>query len=212
MTFHVEHIIEKFFPNKNLDEIFSKFCLLKEHYFKWNQNVNISSIRDEDGFWLKHIIDGLCLAKYIDDNYKNKEILDVGSGGGFPALVLAIVLDSKVVALEPLRKKTDFIEYSSVKLGLKNITIINSKFGNIKKSYPIVASRALGMYNELCRHFFKLDPKTKVIIMTTNKGLKQLEVNYKTITTQYDYVKSIHSNVLENYVLCECFSQKNQLK
>jgi len=208
MTFHVEHIIKKFFPNKDLDEIFNKFCSLKDFYFKWNENINISSIRDEDGFWLKHIIDGLCLAKYIDDNYKNEEILDVGSGGGFPALVLAIVLDSKVVALEPLRKKTDFIEYSSIKLGLKNIKIINSKFANVKESYPIVVSRALGLYDELCKHFFKQNPETKIIIMTTNKGLKQLSTSHKVVTTQYDYVKSIYPNVLENYVLCECFSKK----
>ena len=89
-----------------------------------------------------------------------------------------------------------------------NIKVVNSKFANVKKGYPIVVSRALGLYNELCRHFFKQDPKTKIIIMATNKSVKQLTVDHKIITTQYDYVNSLYPNALGNYVLCECFSKK----
>jgi 16S rRNA (guanine(527)-N(7))-methyltransferase RsmG len=207
--FHVERTIEKFFPNKDLIVVMDRMRLLKELYFKWNEAINISSIRDEDGFWLKHVADSLCLSKYLHDNYNNESVLDVGSGGGFPALIIAIMLESQVTALEPIKKKTDFIDHCSLKLGLTNLKTINAKFENLNKSYPVVVSRALGLYNSLCAHFFEEDTSTKIIIMTTNKNITDLKYEYKISTTEYDFVNAECSDKLKDHILCECFCKKS---
>ena len=207
--FHVERTIEKFFPNKDLTVVMGRMRLIKELYFKWNEAINISSIRDEDGFWLKHVADSLCLSKYLYDNYNNESVLDVGSGGGFPALIIAVMLESQVTALEPIKKKTDFIDHCSLKLGLTNLKTINAKFENLDKGYPVVVSRALGLYNSLCDHFFEKDANTKIIIMTTNKNITDLKYEYKITTTEYDFVNTECSNKLKDHILCECFCRKS---
>lgn len=207
--FHVERVVKNFFPDKDLAKIMAQFAQLKELYFKWNNKINISSIRDEESFWIKHIIDSLCLAKYIKDNFENKDVLDVGSGGGFPALVLSLILDSNVVALEPIKKKTDFIDHCSFRLKLKNIKTVNSKFGELNKSYSVVVSRALGLYKELCDHFFGLDQNTKIVIMTTSKNIEGFDYQYKLGLDEYAYANSECSDKLKDHVLCECFYKKN---
>ncbi|HOW17260.1 MAG TPA: 16S rRNA (guanine(527)-N(7))-methyltransferase RsmG [bacterium] len=206
--FHVEHVLKKLFVNKDLPKIKGQLELLKEKYFKWNNVYNISSIRNENDFWIKHVLDSLCLAKYLSLDPKIKKIIDVGSGGGFPAIVLSMVLDSDVLALEPIKKKTDFIDYCSLKIGLKNLHTINSKFQNMRLDQDVVVSRALGMYNELCTHSFSQDKKPRVVIMTTNKNIKELSFEHVTIKDQYDEVSEFSLGKLEDHILCEVYSKK----
>lgn len=207
MMFHVEHVLDKFFENKNLNEIKSQLELLKERYFKWNKVYNISSIRDEEGFWIKHVIDSLCLCKYLGTDPGAKKIIDVGSGGGFPAIILSIVLSSEITALEPIKKKTDFIDHCALRLGLKNLKTLNARFEDTKFDHDVVVSRALGMYNELCRHSFSQAKVPKVILMTTKTNLKALVYKNTIVSEQYEQVEKLTKSELRDHVLCEVYPE-----
>ena len=86
------------------DEEVMQFEKLYALFVDWNSKINLSSIRDETGIYQKHFVDSILVLKYFD--LEDKDILDLGSGGGFPALPLGIALeDSKIVALDSVGKK-----------------------------------------------------------------------------------------------------------
>ena len=119
--FHVEQFLEKFLPELDRPAIMKQFAFIEQEYMKWNKVINISSIRDKEGFWIKHVLDSLSLVSHINKgSYKGYEIMDIGSGGGFPGLVLGICLENKVTMVEPIKKKTDFIDHCILRLKLEN--------------------------------------------------------------------------------------------
>ena len=122
----------------------------------YNKHTNITSITDMEGIYLKHFYDSLSLLKALDisDNF---DILDVGSGGGFPGLVLAIAFPKvKITLLDSNHKKSDFQRFVVQKLGLKNVEIVTDRaenFFNTGNKYDVVVSRAvanLTILTELC--------------------------------------------------------------
>lgn len=135
------------------------YCILLLEY---NKHTNITAIRDESGVYLKHFYDSLTLVNICDfkDNYS---VLDVGSGGGFPGLVLAIVFPNiKVTLLDSNHKKSDFQKYIVSKLNLLNVVIVNDRaedYFRTGKKYDIVVARAVAklvILSELCIPFVKV--------------------------------------------------------
>ena len=170
MMFHVEPFLKKLFPDITPKPVIERFNILKTEYFKWNKIYNISSIKNEDEFWTKHVVDSLCLASYIyNEFHEGEKIFDIGSGGGFPGIVLAIVLNNKLSMVEPIGKKTGFIEHAILKLKLTNSEVIRSRYENIKNidNNFLIVSRALGNYQDLKKHFYNINRNAKLIIMTT---------------------------------------------
>jgi 16S rRNA (guanine527-N7)-methyltransferase len=106
--FHVEQFLAKFLPELDSKLILEKLLNIEQEYMKWNKVINISSIRDEKGFWIKHVLDSLCLTSHIKRFYQGYDIMDIGSGGGFPGLVLGVCLDNNVAMVEPIKKKNRF--------------------------------------------------------------------------------------------------------
>ena len=130
---------------------------------EYNKHTNITAIRDTHGVYLKHFYDSLTLAKVYDFN-KNIDLLDVGSGGGFPGIVLAIVYPNlKVTLLDSNHKKSDFQNYIVDKLKLNNVLVVNDRAENYYKKeiqYDLVVARAvanLSVLSELCIPFVKND-------------------------------------------------------
>ncbi len=132
------------------DDKIEKLNKLREVCLEYNKHTNLTSITNEHDFNVKHILDSLSILKFYELN--NKKILDVGSGGGFPGLVLAIVLeDSEVVMLDSNNKKTKYIDHAISELGLTNAKTINSRVeeANIDESFDVVTSRAVAALNIL---------------------------------------------------------------
>lgn len=132
------------------DEQIDKLNKLREVCLEYNKHTNLTSITDEREFNIKHILDSLSVLKF--NVLDNKNILDVGSGGGFPGLVLAIVLPtSKITMLDSNNKKTKYIDHAILELGLSNANTINARVeeADLKEKYDVVVSRAVAALNVL---------------------------------------------------------------
>ena len=117
---------------------------------EYNKHTNITSIIEEKEFNEKHILDSISIVKFYE--LENKTILDVGSGGGLPGLVLAIALpSSKITMLDSNNKKIEFINYAIKELELKNSSTIYSRIevSDTVEKYDIVLSRAVSPLNIL---------------------------------------------------------------
>lgn len=137
------------------DDQLSKFAhyhlLLKE----WNARMNLTGIDDEEGVYEKHFYDSLLSVK--DICYKGK-LADVGSGAGFPGIVLKIAFeDLETVLIEPLKKRCIFLQAVIDELELKGIEVINARsedyIRNHLPDFDIVTARAvanLNILSELC--------------------------------------------------------------
>ncbi len=130
-----------------------------------NATTNLTAIRDPAEGWLRHVFDALTLlpvlaeAKPAGDRLS---ICDVGSGGGIPAIVLAITRpDADVTLLEATGRKCEFLTSSSAELGLSNVTVVNNRSeragafpgGELRDRFDVVTARALGriaVASELC--------------------------------------------------------------
>ena len=142
-------------------EQISKFERYLELLLEWNEKFNLTAITDKDEIEEKHFIDSIYLVKYFD--LKNKTLLDVGSGAGFPGIPLAIVEPSlRVTLLETTGKRVKFLQEAVKELGLSNVEIIQGRAEEQKEreKYDIVTARAVKELNvllELCFYLVKVD-------------------------------------------------------
>ncbi len=113
----------------------------KEHLFKWNKVHNLTGAKDEktmDAF----IYDAVFPISFLPPA---KTLLDIGSGAGFPGMILAFALpDTHVTLVEPLTKKAGFLQFIKADLGLHNVTVVKQKVQDMTpKIFDIITSRAL---------------------------------------------------------------------
>ena len=143
-----------------LKEQISKFEKYLDLLLEWNEKFNLTAIIDKEEVEEKHFIDSISLVKYFD--VKNKALLDVGSGAGFPGIPLAIVEPSlKVTLLETTGKRVKFLQVAVKELGLTNVEIIQGRAEEQKQreKYDIVTARAVKELNillELCFYLVKV--------------------------------------------------------
>lgn len=129
---------------------------------KQNEVVNLTAIKDKEGIYLKHFYDSLTVIKEIKD-IEGKSLLDVGSGAGFPGMVLKIVFPNlEVHLLDSNNKKIDFLKKLAEKLNLTKIYFIHERvedhFKEVGASYDYVVARAvanLSVLAELCMPLVK---------------------------------------------------------
>ena len=116
-----------------------------DELLRWNQRVNLTSIRDRDEAIEKHLLDSLLLLLHLDDS---KHIMDMGSGGGFPGIPLAIANPAlRVVSIDSVGKKINFQKHIKRLLQLDNLTILQSRVEALEKTclekkYDLVVCRA----------------------------------------------------------------------
>ena len=128
----------------------------------YNSHTNLTRITQEKEVYLKHFYDSLTLVKAI--KLDNQSLLDVGTGAGFPGLVLKIVFpDLKVTLIDSLNKRINFLNSVIEKLNLKNVKAIHIRAEeyalNNREKYDIVTSRAVANLNslsELCIPYVKV--------------------------------------------------------
>lgn len=126
-----------------LDQLDKYYHLLKE----WNEKINLTRIIEENDVYLKHFYDSLTLSRVIDLN-KNLTLCDIGTGAGFPGLVLKIVFPSlKITLVDSLLKRIKFLNIVIEELGLTGIETVHSRAEDYvkfhKNEFDIVTSRAV---------------------------------------------------------------------
>jgi 16S rRNA (guanine(527)-N(7))-methyltransferase RsmG len=206
LMFHVEHFIDTFLPKLNKDLLVKKLEFIEQEYFKWNKHINISSLRDKDGFWIRHVLDSLCLVHYFYEKKEDGDIFDIGSGGGFPGLILATALSNNISMFEPVIKKTDFTKHCILRLSLNNAKVFNERYQDIKKlsKNVLVVSRALGNYKEMCEHFFNIEPELKIVLMSTKTDLDKLKgLKLEVFDKSYDFINNHLKNTFKNNILVQ---------
>ncbi len=123
---------------------------------EWNGRFNLTAIKSKEDFEIKHIRDSMLGLPFINGN-----VLDVGSGAGFPGLVIKIEKpETRVTLLDSVRKKTEYLCEAIEKLGLNGITAVHSRIEDMKEkeSYDTVTARAvarLATLTEYCLPFVK---------------------------------------------------------
>lgn len=171
--------------NKELD-------LLEQYYnflIQYNEHTNITAITKKDDVYIKHFLDSLMVTKSIDLNHINN-LIDIGSGAGFPGIVLKIFFPNiKIILLDSNNKKTTFLNEVIKKLNLKDIQVVNLRAEEYMKNhlneFDICISRAVAyidIITSLSLPFIKEDGS--VILM---KGNYQDEI--KILNT---YKKELH--------------------
>lgn len=141
-----------------------QFRLYYELLVDWNTRMNLTSITEKEEVIDKHFVDSVALYNYKD--YKNKSLLDVGTGAGFPGIPLKIICpECRVVLLDSLAKRVTFLNEVISKLGLNDITATHGRAediardNNYRESFDIVVSRAvanLSTLSEYCLPFVKV--------------------------------------------------------
>lgn len=151
--------------NIKLDE--SQLSKLNRYYellIIWNEKINLTAITDKEGVYLKHFYDSLTLVKAINLN-KNLSLCDIGTGAGFPGVVLKICFPNlNITLVDSLEKRIKFLNIVIKELGLKNITTIHARAEiyakETREKFDIVTSRAvakLNILNELCIPLVKVN-------------------------------------------------------
>jgi 16S rRNA (guanine527-N7)-methyltransferase len=135
-------IILKYFPELSSDKI-EKFKQLESLYIYWNQRINVVSRKNINELYINHVLHSLAIAKII--NFKNKtNILDVGTGGGFPGIPLAILFpDCNFTLVDSIAKKIHVVDSIVDSLKLDNICTSISRVESLNTKHDFIVSRAV---------------------------------------------------------------------
>lgn len=113
-------------------------------FLKQNAKLNLISKNDEKFLWEKHIFDSLSIERYFDKYKKGKTMLDIGTGGGFPALPVAYTYkDIDVYPLDSIRKKINAINEMKDELNLENVFPICERAEKLSQKFDLITSRAV---------------------------------------------------------------------
>jgi 16S rRNA methyltransferase gidB len=143
-------LILKYFPEIT-DEQKQQFEKLEQLYTEWNEKINVISRKDMDRLYEKHILHSLGIAKVMPFADGTK-MLDIGTGGGFPGIPLAILFpEVSFTLIDSIGKKIKVVEAVSEGLGLKNVTAVHGRAEKLKEKFHFVVSRAVTQMPEFLR-------------------------------------------------------------
>lgn len=137
-------LIKHYFPDLTDTQI-SQFEQIAEVYKDWNQKINVVSRKDIDDIYLRHVLHSLGIAK-IQSFKSGAKILDVGTGGGFPGIPLAILFpETQFTLVDSIGKKIKVVEEVTDALGLQNVTAVNDRVEQISGEFDFIVSRAVAV-------------------------------------------------------------------
>lgn len=161
-------------------ETLQKLKDFKVQLLEWNQKINLVSKNAENELDFRHILDSLQLLEHIDNNAKL--IIDIGSGSGFPGIVLAIALqekipEAKILLVESITKKTVYLKDICGCLGLTNVEVINNRAENIVfKNADYITARAVATIDKIYNFTKTIYSKnTRYLLLKGKSGNEELQ-------------------------------------
>lgn len=187
------------FTEEEIENFYKYMNLLLE----WNEKINLTAITEENEIILKHFIDSAIINKYI---YNAQNLIDVGTGAGFPGMVLKIInKDLNIVLLDALNKRINFLNEVVQELDLKNIEMIHGRAEELgrneehREKHDIVTSRAVANMNVLLEYMM---PLVKVggicICMKSKNAEEEIENSKNVITILGGELENVEKIYLEN--------------
>ena len=138
-------IIDKYFDLT--EDQRNKFLKFKGVFLNWNDQINLISRKDTDNFYERHVLHSLGIA-CVNDFVSGTKILDVGTGGGFPGLPLAILYpECHFVLVDSIEKKTKVVKEIVEVLNLKNVEVCHKRVEKEKRKFDFIVSRAVTKMN-----------------------------------------------------------------
>lgn len=202
---------------KNLNMSINENQLEQLHMYmkllqKCNESINLTSIIEDKDILQKHFIDSITIIPYID--YKDN-IIDVGTGAGFPGIPIKIAReDVKVTLLDSLNKRVNFLKEVISNLNLSNIQTIHGraedigKNSNFREKFDVATSRAVAPLNILVEYLMPLVKKGGRCICMKGKDIKEeLEISKKAINILGGELEKVHefylpqSNIKRNIII-----------
>jgi len=152
-------LLEKYFPELNSLQQ-QQFAQLKPLYEEWNAQINVVSRKDLISLYERHILHSLSIAKFINFN-KGAKIMDLGCGGGFPGIPLAILFpEVSFTLIDSIGKKIKVVQEITNSLGLKNIEAHHMRAEKVNDSFDFVITRAVAPMIDLVKWTRKKYKKT----------------------------------------------------
>lgn len=143
-------IISKYFTSLTDTQI-EQFSKLQELYQDWNLKINVVSRKDIDELYLRHVLHSLGIAKVMDFQ-PNTTVMDVGTGGGFPGIPLAILFpETHFHLVDSIGKKIKVVNEVSEGLGLTNVKTTHGRVEDVKDTYDFIVSRAVAQMETFVR-------------------------------------------------------------
>ena len=146
------------------EEQIEKLNMFYNLMIEWNEKINLTRIIEEKEVYLKHFYDSLTLNKVVNLKEVNT-LCDVGTGAGFPGIVLKIVFPNlKITLIDSLQKRVKYLNEIIKKLELNNIEAIHSRGENYKGKYDVVTSRAVANIEKLVDYTMHLVSKEGIFV------------------------------------------------
>lgn len=197
-------IIKDYFPELSENQLI-RLNRLMPIYSEWNSKINVISRKDFENFELHHLVHSLGISKVISF-CDGTTVLDVGTGGGFPGIPLAIMFpETRFTLVDSIRKKTDVVKAVANELGLENVEVVCSRVEELDGEFDFIVSRAV-------TDFLKFVGWTKKLIKAEgNNSLKNgiLYLKGGDLTTELKPFKTkVHIYNLNSYFSEEFFTEK----
>lgn len=143
-------LILKYFPDLTEQQI-AQFSKLQELYQDWNLKINVVSRKDIDELYLRHVLHSLGIAKVMEFQ-PNVKVMDVGTGGGFPGIPLAILFpETQFHLVDSIGKKIKVVNEVAEGLGLENVKTTHGRVEEVKDTYDFIVSRAVAQMETFVR-------------------------------------------------------------
>lgn len=135
-------LVAHYFPNLSPQQ-YEQFAALEDLYLHWNAQINVISRKDTEHFYERHVLHSLAIAK-VTTFLPGSQILDIGTGGGFPGIPLAILYpEVQFHLVDSIGKKIKVVQEVASALGLKNLKASHARAETIKDRYDFIISRAV---------------------------------------------------------------------
>jgi 16S rRNA (guanine527-N7)-methyltransferase len=143
-------LIQKYFKDLSPLQI-QQFSQLQELYKDWNLKINVVSRKDIDELYVRHVLHSLGIAKIIEFKSGSK-VMDVGTGGGFPGIPLAILFpETQFHLVDSIGKKIKVVNEVAQGLGLQNVKTTHGRVEDVKDTYDFIVSRAVAQMETFVR-------------------------------------------------------------